>query len=139
MGIYQSWKTDGKKESEGVEVQFEANEDGTIPTFTICRMGDSNKEFAKMLDQLTKPYRRQMQLGTLPKSKDAEIFMEVFVCTVLRGWSNVQDENNNIIPFNKENAIKVFTDLPEIYKELQANSSNLALFRVDALEAEAKN
>lgn len=137
--LYKTYKTDAEKEIKGVEITFEPNEDGTVPTFIISRIAESNKEYTKALDAATKPYRRQMQLGTLPKAKDKAIFLDVFVSTIVLGWSNVQGEDGQNIPFNKANAIKLFTDLPDLLTELQVQASDAALFRVTALEDEAKN
>lgn len=139
MSLYKSYSTDSAKEQNGVPIEFEANDDGTIPTFIVSRMGETNKEWSKALRIATKPYQRQMQLGVLPAEKDASIFLEVFAGTIVKDWSNVQDENGNVIPFSKANAIKVFTDLPDLYSILQKQAADAALFRKDVLEAEAKN
>ena len=44
-GLFKQFKTNSTKEVEGVEIEFpEAqNDDGTVPTFVISRMGKSNK------------------------------------------------------------------------------------------------
>jgi hypothetical protein len=139
MSLYKNYATDPNKESNGAEVPFEANEDGTIPTFIVSRIGDTNKEYMKSLRAATKPFQRQIDTGTLPADKDAAIFMEVFVSSILKGWSNVQDENGVNLPFTKSNAEKLFSDLPDVFKELQKQASTAALFRKTVLEDQAKN
>ena len=88
MSLYKQFATNSEKEMEGVEVQMtEAeNEDGSIPTFVVSRMGKSNKRYSKALEAATRPYRRQIELGTMNNDKAEEIFMGVFVDTVLKGW-----------------------------------------------------
>lgn len=141
MSLYKQFATNTDKEIEGIEVQMtEAeNEDGSIPTFVVSRMGKSNKRYSKALEAATRPYRRQIELGTMNNDKAEEIFMGVFVDTVLKGWKNVRDENGAELPFNKQSATKLFNDLPEVYERLQEEAKLSANFRDAALEEEVKN
>lgn len=139
MSLYKNYATDSTKETNGVEVTFEANDDGTVPTFIVSRIGDSNKEYMKALRAATKPFQRQIELKALSPEKDAAIFMEVFLSTILKGWSNVQNEAGEVIPFTKENANKLFTDLPDVFKEIQKQASLAATFRKNVLDEQAKN
>ena len=141
MSLYKQFATNSEKEMEGVEVQMtEAeNEDGSIPTFVVSRMGKSNKRYSKALEAATRPYRRQIELGTMNNDKAEEIFMGVFVDTVLKGWKNVRDENGAELPFNKQSATKLFKDLPEVYERLQEEAKLSANFREASLEEETKN
>ena len=144
MSLYKQFATNSEKEMEGVEVQMtEAeNEDGSIPTFVVSRMGKSNKRYSKALEAATRPYRRQIELGTMNNDKAEEIFMGVFVDTVLKGWKNVRGEGGEDaaeLPFTKAAAVKLFTDLPEVYERLQEEAKLSANFRDAALEEEVKN
>ena len=141
MSLYKQFATNTDKEIEGIEVQMtEAeNEDGSIPTFVVSRMGKSNKRYSKALEAATRPYRRQIELGTMNNDKAEEIFMGVFVDTVLKGWKNVRDESGAELPFNKQSATKLFKDLPEVYERLQEEAKLSANFRDAALEEEVKN
>jgi hypothetical protein len=141
MSLYKQFATNSEKEMEGVEVQMtEAeNEDGSIPTFVVSRMGKSNKRYSKALEAATRPYRRQIELGTMNNDKAEEIFMGVFVDTVLKGWKNVRDESGADMPFTKQTATKLFKDLPEVYERLQEEAKLSANFREASLEEEVKN
>ena len=139
MSLYKNYATDANRETNGAEVMFEANDDSTVPTFIVGRIGDSNKEYMKALRSATKPFQRQIDLGVLPPEKDAAIFMEVFLSSILKGWSNVQDENGALVSYSKENAQKLFADLPDVFKEIQKQASKAALFRKTVLDEQAKN
>lgn len=141
MGLHKQFKTSSLKENEGVKIEFvEAmNEDNTVPTFIISRMGKSNKIYSKALEAATRPYRRQVELGTMKNEVAENLFMGVFVDTILKGWVNVQDEKGKEIPFSKEAAISLLTELPDVYERLQDEAKLSANFRDDALEGEAKN
>jgi hypothetical protein len=141
MSLYKQFATNSEKEMEGVEVQMtEAeNDDGSVPTFIVSRMGKSNKRYSKALEAATRPYRRQIELGTMNNDKAEEIFLGVFVDTVLKGWKNVRDESGADMPFTKQTATKLFKDLPEVYERLQEEAKLSANFREVSLEEEAKN
>jgi hypothetical protein len=141
MSVYKNFETSAEKEINGVEVVLtEAeNEDGTCPTFVLCRMGKSNKRYSKALEAGTRPYRRQIELGTMPNEKAEEIFLNVFVETILKDWRNVKDKNGNDLALTKENAKTLFKDLPDLYDRLQEEAKVAASFRAESLEEEAKN
>lgn len=140
-GLFKQFKTNKNKESSGVVIEFpEAeNENKTIPCFQIARMGKGNKDYDKALEAATRPYRRQMQLGTMKNDVAEELFLEVFCSTVLRGWAYVQDENGQEIQFSKKAAVALMKELPDVYERLQEEAKLAANFKDESLEAEAKN
>jgi len=140
-GLFKQFKTNATKEVEGVEIEFTeaTNDDGSIPTFIISRMGKSNKAYAKALEASTRPYRRQVELGTLKNEVAEGLFLNVFVDNVLKGWKNVLDEEGNEIAYSKEAAISLMTALPDVYERLQEEAKLASNFRDFSLEAEAKN
>lgn len=139
MSLFEQFETNAEKESEGVEIQYGPNKDKTIPTFIISRMGKSNKRYSKALEAATRPYRRQVELGTLKNETAETLFMGVFVDTVLKGWKNVQDRDGTEIPFTKDAATRLLTDLPELYEDLQDKAKSASLFREESLDDEAGN
>jgi hypothetical protein len=139
MSLYNQFETNKEAEIEGVEVQYGANADKTVPTFRISRMSKANKKYTKALERATRPHRRAIELETMNNDLAERLFMGVFVDTVLLGWSNVQDREGKNIAFNKENALKLFTDLPELYDDLQEKAKKASLFREEAIEEEAGN
>jgi len=141
MSLKSAFKTDALKENEGVEIPFPMaeNEDGTIPTFLVSRMGKNNKAYQKSLEVITRPYRRQLDTGTIKPDVSRKIFMEVFCDSILKGWSNVRNEDGSEIVFSKAAAIELMEELPDLYDVLVYESQELANFRQAALENEAKN
>lgn len=139
MGLYSAYETDVNKEVNGVDVQLPANDDGTIPSIIISRLGGANKQYARAMEHAQKPYRRQIQLGTMDKELHEKIVLEVFASHIVKGWSNVQDREANVMPFNTGNVVKLLNDLPELYTELFNQSNSIELFRTSTLEEDAKN
>jgi hypothetical protein len=139
MGLYATFKTDAAKETRGIQIPYEPNDDGSIPTFTIARAGGANVQWALEMERIARPYQRQIQLETLKKSVSDKLVMTCFVRTVLLNWENVFNQKNEPIAYNEENAMQLMTELPDLYNDLFTQSNKLALFREDSLEATVKN
>ena len=139
MSAYKQYGTDVSKEVEGVVVELGTNEDGTVYSATVSRAGKANKAYQTALTKATSPYQRQIANGTLDPVLSEKIYLEVFCKTVLKGWTNMRDENDNELLFTVENAIKVMTDLPELYMELATKANTAATFKAEDLEEGAKN
>lgn len=139
MSLFEQFETDRNKEKDGVPVTYGANKDGTIPTFYLARMGGVNSKYSMLIKKLTKQYKRQIQLDSLPEDKVIEISMQAFVGGVLRGWENIQGRDNKIIPFTSDNAIKLLTKLPDLFNDLIAQASDIDLFKTVELEKDIKN
>lgn len=139
MSLYKNFKTDTSSEVEGIEVTYPANDDGTIPTFRLARMGGANKKYQRELERRTRPYARQMQNGTMSGEKADEVFLDVFIRTVLLGWDNVQDIAGKVVPFSQAAAKTLLTDLPDLYDDLVERAKNMTLFQIEERREEAGN
>lgn len=140
-GLFKAYKTDAVAEVDGVDIEFfdAQNEDGTIPTFKVSRLGKSNKKYTKALEVATRPYRRQIELGVLKPEVSEKIFLDVFCTTILIGWNNVIGEDGTPLKYSKDNAIKLMTALPDLYERIQSEASIASNFRDASLEEESKN
>jgi hypothetical protein len=134
MSIYKKFRTDQKIEREGIELEYG---DGAI--FTICRAGGANKAFKKRMEQVQRKFRRQLHHGLLTEEQGRSILVAVYADTVITGWQNVTDENDEPLEFTRENVIKVLTDLPDLFDDLRAQAEDAGLFRETILELDAKN
>lgn len=140
MSLYSQYATNQTKESTGATIEVGVNDDdNSVISFVVARMGGANKAYQKALEEATRPYRRQIQQGTLSESISEDILKRVFCKTILKGWSNVRDQFNEVLPFNQDTAYKLMTELPELYRELSEQASDIALFRDEQLKEEAKN
>lgn len=139
MGIYKDFKTDVDAEINGIRVETSVNDDGTIATFILARSGRSNKMYQKCLEVEMRPYKRQIELGTLNDDIAQRMLLSVFAKSVLKGWENVEDENGNKLEFTHANICKVMTDLPDLYLELTTRANEASNFKQSILEEEVKN
>jgi hypothetical protein len=139
MSLYNTFKTDESLETKGIELEYGHTEAGEPIRIRIARAGGGNTRFAKVLEEKTRPYRRQLQTGTLDKKVSDRLYLETFAETVVLGWVNMEDETGAELPFNVSNVCKLFTDLPDLYNDVQAQAQSAALFRAATREIAAKN
>lgn len=139
MSLYKQFKTDNNLEKEGILLEYGTNSQGNPICIRVARAGGGNVAYAKRMEARVKPYRRQIQNETMETALVERILKEVYAETVVLGWENVEDENGNPLPFTTENCIKLFDDLPDLFKDIQEQSQRAALFREELREADAKN
>jgi hypothetical protein len=159
MSLYSQNKTNNRLENEGVWFDLRKNNDGTMQSFKIARMSMANTKYAASIRRIQKQYKKMLQLDILPPETADRVSNEAFVETVLLDWRNishpVDDKGVFVIfehgepttpivgekpfPFNKDNALKLIVDLPDVYKVLESVANEAEAYRATALEADAKN
>ena len=139
MSLYTQFGTDSNLETSGILLQYGQNSQGKDICIRIARAGGNNKQYQKRMETLIKPYRRQIQNETLDNDIADKITKEVYAQTVVLGWENVEDENGEELEFSVANCIKLFTDLPELWSDIQQQDTRASLFRAEILENDSKN
>src|SRR5687768_6541126 len=105
--LYKQFKANKDLETKGVCLEIGDSR------FYVRRAGGGKRAFATTFAEKTKPFQRQVQLGTLPEDKALDIMLDTYWDAVMLNWENVADENDNPLEYNKENFKKVMRDLPE--------------------------
>ena len=108
-------------------------------SITIHRAGGANKKFAQILSVKMKPYRHQFDRGILDEETSKRIMLEAYAEGVVVGWKDVRDADGNEMIFNKENVVKLFSDLPDLFNDIRTQAENVALFREEEAKADEKN
>ena len=139
MSLYSQFKTDKTIEKDGIVLEYGMNSKKKIIGIRIARAGGANVQYSKLLEAKIKPYRRQIQNETLDNDIADKITKEVYAQTVVLGWENVEDENGEELEFSVANCIKLFTDLPELWFDIQQQATRASLFRAEILENDSKN
>lgn len=139
MSLYNQFKTDKSLETEGVWIDYGNNSQGEPIRFLVARAGGRNTAFNKALQKATKPYRRAIQNDAMDEDVADRVYREVFVETVLKGWEGVEDEDGVAMPFSRGNAVKLFTDLPDLYADLRQQAMSMAIFKDEELEGDLGN
>lgn len=148
--LYDLYKTDSVLEKQGKEFLFA---DGQIRV-KLSRAGGSNQKFEKILAANSKPYRRAIQAELITNEKANELLMATYAEAVVQSWetlvtnddgaenyvSGVEIEGmKDLQPATKENIMKVFMALPDLFKEMAEEANKLTNFRSYEKEEDAKN
>lgn len=149
MSLYKQFKTDNDLEKSGIVLEYGENSHGKPIGIRIGRAGGGNLAYQRLLEARVKPYRRQIQNETIENALVEKLMREVYAETVVIGWENVEfpvlDAAGNDtgkteeLPYTVENCVRLFNDLPELYRDIQEQSQRAALFRAEVREADSKN
>jgi len=131
---YEIYETNQDLENgKGVEIEY------PFGVFVINRAGGSNKMFSKVFNAKLKPHRRKHEQGILEDEIKLQILIETYAETVVIGWKGVHDRNNKKMPFSVKNCIKLLTDLPDFFTDLQLQAGSYATFKAEQESIEEKN
>jgi len=132
-GPYSVFRTDKALEKEGIVLDY-----GDFK-IKVARAGGANAAFQKALAAKVRPYKRQLDAGTIPDDVAEKLFLDVYAESVVLGWEGVTDENGKPLPFSKENAVKLFSDLPDLFRDVQSQAASISNFRAEVTEDTIKN
>jgi hypothetical protein len=133
MNPYQMFKTNKSKETEGIVLDY-----GSFQ-IKVARAGGSNKRFNQAVAEKLGPQQKALQNGTLPEERIRKIMIEIHVDHVVLGWDGVTDADGNPLEFTRENAIQLFTDLPELFADVVEQAAKFSNFRQEVIHETAKN
>lgn len=127
--IYKQFETDKNAEINGVKTYF-----GDC-IFYIARAGGANKNYtAKMMKKAL-----DTKNSKVSEINIKDFVLDVYAETILVGWENVLDENDKELPYSKENAKKILSELDDIYEEVIKIATTAANYNKAALEEVVKN
>lgn len=145
MSLKNRYRTNIKKEEQGVAIPFGVNEDGSKISFTLRRLWRHNKSYSKAVTENLEQYNG-IDISLLPDSTAQEILVRSFVQGILVGWENVllsdvtgNDKDKGFADFNEENAMSLFSVNRGLYDDLYEMSQNIANFKDNELKLKAKN
>lgn len=151
-GMYAAFQNDSSLEKDGIWYHFLGN--GADFKVKVARAGGGNADYAVVLDKKTKHLKRAIEAQALSPTDQLEVMKDVYATCMVKGWKVRQgdDENGNpryvegiesrdgeIVPVTRENILKVFKDLPDVFQEVLETSRQAFLYRDVIAEAEEKN
>lgn len=141
-GMYKQFGTNKNLERTGVAIDY-----GPFRV-TIARAGGSNKDFDKLIEAKTKPFRRAIQTNTIEREKVISIAREAFAQTCIKNWETkvdgewkvgIEAPDGSLLPMTYENILKTLEALPDLFTDLQEQAASVALFQQGEREEDAKN
>lgn len=137
--LFRTFKTDPELERQGVFIDYGPNSKGRNMRIRLARAGGANEEYAKLLEQVTRPYRKAIQAGSLPKDVVEDLYLDVFARAVVKGLENFEDKDGADLPFTVDSVKYLAKELPDLYADWQEQANRLAVFREEVLEADVGN
>lgn len=133
MDLKKRYATDLKLEEDGIPVDF-----GDGAEVVVARWG--NEAFLRELEAAQRPYRQQLERGTMPREKDRQLINRVIARTIIKSWKGFK-EGGEDLPSTVETFQRVLDDpaYKDFRQDIIAAAQSADLFRQEALEAAAKN
>jgi hypothetical protein len=132
--FYDTYATDAALEAEdGVVLDY-----GDAGRIRIHRAGGANRRFGRALDAKLRPYRRQVEAGTLDESVASRLMAEVYAESVVVGWDGVRGPDGEEMAFTKANVVRLLTDLPELFRDVQLQATTIGNFRRQSVREAAE-
>lgn len=132
MNLYEKFATNEDAERTGIVLDL-----GEGVTITVRRAGGRNAAYQRVLEAKVKPYRRQIDLGTLDPELNRRLIIEAYAEAVVLGWSGVTDRAGKALAFSRDNFIKVMSDLPDLFGVIVDEAGRAANFRAAEIEETA--
>ena len=139
MSLYNTFETDKSLERDGIVLDYGFNSKNQPVQIRIARAGGANTKFAKVLEQKMKPYKRAIANDTMDNKVAEKLLVEAYADAVILGWEGVEDREGSPLEYNRDNVVKVLTDLPDLFIDIQQQSQKSALYRAELREAEQGN
>lgn len=147
MSMYDAFKTDAKKEAEGVFVEF-----GEFRVL-IRRAGGANKLYHKTMETLVAPHRRILQLGQMQEGTMKALLAEGYAKAIVVDWQYQADDglgtkewksgielvDGTIGEVTPDNVKAVFLALPVIFDAIKEAAEAIAGFKSEGDEAAKGN
>lgn len=122
------FKTNKSLEINGVDIEIEG------VTFKCRRFHAGSTHVKAAYTRFLKPYQRHLQSNTISEALADKLDKQVFIAGALIGWTGLTDDQGIEIPFTEENALELFTELPELYTSLQNEATKLSNFMLEDRE-----
>lgn len=143
MSMYNQFRTDPEAEEKGIILDY-----GDFRV-TVARAGGANKRFQRVLEAKTRPHQRAIQTNNFDNDRATVLMKEAFAEAVIRDWevkkedgtweSGIESSDGGVMPVTKENILKVFEDLPDLFQDIMTQAQTSMLFRASLREEAAKN
>lgn len=133
MSLYDAFETNKNLEAEGVEIAINDS------VFKVRAKTKNNQQYTSRVRDLMERKGALAKAGGVREDELAKEMLELFVDTLVVGWTGVKARDGSIMDYTRENAIKLFTDLPRLQQALEDEIDKVATWKSAKLEDDAKN
>lgn len=145
--IFDMFETDASVETIGVMLRY-----GPKIRILVARAGGANKQFEKIIKNLTKPHRQMLKAVQSGAGSDADaetleaIMQEAYSKTVVLGWEGITEKATKnadgsftpgaVIECTPANVISLFKRIPQMWIDIRDFASNYMNFLTDVEDVE---
>lgn len=133
-GIYELYATDQDLEKTGF--WFDITDQAKI---LLARAGGANVKFAKAIEVKTRPHRRQIEEDKMDLDLANKLMIEAFAESIVLDWTGITTAEGEDVPFTKENVVKLFLDLPDLFADVRDAAAKQSNFRASDIADDIKN
>ena len=158
MGLYKSIKTNDKLEQEGIWLHV----GGT--RIRLARAGGKNTKFITAVEKVARENKRALEF--MNESSSRKLYFKLYAEHVVLDWltedakgtldemgqataeDNFEGEryvrgisgpDDVVVDFNKENVLKTFDDLPDLFIMIKQTAEDPSLYRQELLDGVSGN
>lgn len=142
MSLHSMFATDPTLEKDGVWTVYD---DFRV---RIARAGGANRKYQLAFQAKMKPHERSMQLGVISEDVSEKLMHDLYAETIVTGWQTkregkwedvIEVEPGVFEPVSKAALTKVFKAYPDIFADIMRLAGQIAAYREEILELNAKN
>tara|TARA_Y100000310_G_scaffold325188_1_gene388286 strand:+ start:287 stop:691 length:405 start_codon:yes stop_codon:yes gene_type:complete len=134
MAQLKTLRSDSKKESEGVWVEWEHG-----VSLLVARL--NNPAFQARVRKLTQPHQRKIRAGIFDDDDMEKLSVEAMASHVLLGWKHIEDDEGKPLKYSAAKALELLRDpdLRDLYQFVLTQANERDLYRRELLEDSRKN
>lgn len=135
VSIYAKYEMDKTMEQQGIIVDL-----GAAGRFKVARAGSSNVEYTRCVAaQGKKAGVKRIKNNKLSDEEAHRRMAFIYGSTIIKGWEGVYGRDMKPIPYSKEAAVKLLTDLPELMNVIVTESHRADNYRKEYVEEASGN
>jgi hypothetical protein len=98
----------------------------------------TNLGFQRTVNRLQAPHRKKIEKGTLDPQVSLEITCQAVAHNLIQDWRGLVDNSGANVPFSKEVAVQLLTNMPDLREFVQEFALDLENFRAEETEEMGK-
>jgi len=131
MDIKKEYGTNKDLEIEGVWIDV-----GEGAKVKVARNG--NKGYVKMIEKLSRPYKKQIRRGTISGEKFDKIIRQASARHILVNWEGIEEDGKEV-PYSEEESYRLLTDYKDFREMIAEAALDFQNFQDGMLEEEEGN
>lgn len=132
--LYKAFETNAELEEDGVWLDF-----GDNTRMKVAHAGETNDQYVAKMSEVAREHEANLRVDSLTPKQNRDAMIEAYAAVIVKGWEGVNGRDGKSMSFSKSNVVKLFTDLPHLFRTVRDHAENFAHYRQNKLKDDAKN